>query len=210
MCLSLVLLLACTSAGVGDIDDGIDGRHDDGGDDDGGSDGGSGSSDGGGSEPVDIEDIDPDDLPQADNPCREPELVQVVDTYDGDTVTVRSSKGEEHIRFIGVDTPEVGYSGSAGECWGDEAADYTHDLLMGETIWLSFDRDCVDPYDRTLAFLHTGLGEEDFVQRLLLRTGQATTLTIAPNDTFEDLFDEEQAAARSTGEGLWAACGGNP
>lgn len=197
MLVSIAILLACTG-GPEDSDHGEhDGRQD------------GGSSDGGSASQVPLEDIDPDDLPQAASPCRAPELVVVIAAHDGDTVTVASSQGEETVRFVGLDTPEVGYGGTQPECWGDEASAFTADLLLGETIWLSFDRECVDPYDRTLAFLHLGLDDDDWVNRRLLRTGQATQLTIDPNVTFEALFAEDEAEARADGAGLWAACGGN-
>jgi endonuclease YncB( thermonuclease family) len=40
-----------------------------------------------------------------------------------------------------------------------------------------------------------------------VRRGYATTLTIAPNDRFADLFARLERRAGAAGRGLWGACG---
>jgi|GEM_PF-1133639 len=173
-----------------------------------GADGG-GSADGGGDVPAGCElgDIDPSVFPAISGACRPPELVTVTWVADGDTFKVDSSQGEETIRFIGVNTPETGYGTTSVECYGLEASAFTKDHFPeGTCLWLSFDHDCIDPYDRTLAYLWTGPGEQDMYQRRLLQEGYARVLTIAPDDHFSELFGQDQAAAEAAGVGLWSAC----
>ncbi|MCK6502007.1 thermonuclease family protein [Myxococcota bacterium] len=199
MTLSLLALLGCLP-GAQDDDSGQDVTGLDG-----------GTADGGGTGVAcDLDQVDPADLPSVAGACREPELVTVVFHADGDTFVVDSSRGSETIRFIGVDTPETGYGSTDEECFGPEASEFTKAAFpLGSCLWLTFDQECVDPYDRTLAYLHTGTGEQDFFQRRLLHGGYASVLIYSPNDAFEDTFRDDEAAAQAAGAGLWGECGGN-
>lgn len=174
---------------------------------DGGSASDGGSAGDGGSDDCALRSLDPASLPSVSAPCRPAELVFVTRVVDGDTIEVRSSKWDEKIRMIGVDTPEVESSSTEEECYGPEASQFTKDALpAGTCLWLTFDRDCLDPYDRTLAYLHLGTGEQDFYQRRLLRSGYASVLIYEPNDAFEATFEQDEAAARDSELGLWGAC----
>jgi len=156
--------------------------------------------------PTELSTIDPDTLPQGDNPCRPPELVFVYDAIDGDTIHVSSSKGTESIRLIGVDTPEVGWNGEPSDCYGQEAQAFTRELLEDKQVWLTFDGSCTDAYDRTLAYVHVGNGDQDFFERQLLRRGYGTAFPWSGTDTFEDTFADDESQAMSEGAGLWSAC----
>lgn len=168
---------------------------------DGGADGGTGAP------ACTIAELDPSTLPTASSPCRQPELVYLSRVIDGDTVEVRSLGGTETIRIIGVDTPEVESGSTEEECFGPEASAYTKAALPeGTCLWLTFDEECTDYYDRTLAYVHLGAGEQDFYERRLLREGYARVLVIDPNDAFEDVLRLDEAAAQAAGAGLWGAC----
>ncbi len=155
-----------------------------------------------------LADIDPAMLPQVDGACRQPELATVDYVVDGDTIYVTTSQGSEKIRFIGVNTPEMGFGDSEQECYGPEALAFTADRLSGGEVWLTFDKDCLDPYDRTLAYLFLGTQDEDFLQRALLRGGFAEVMIYDPNDAFEDIFRDDEADAQHNSAGQWGACGG--
>lgn len=158
--------------------------------------------------PLDIADLDPSVLPAGPDPCRTPVLVRVDEVTDGDTVRVEPIGGGvgETVRIIGVDTPEIGYGGEPDDCWAQEATGFTRDLLQGERAWLTFDGECIDNFDRTLAYVHTGAEQEDFVDWLLLRRGHGRPLAIAPNTTFRAELELASRDARSEDLGLWAAC----
>lgn len=188
----LLLAFACVPSTVGGSGD--DG--DSGGAWDGGADGGSA-----------LAGIDTTLLPAGADPCREPVLVTVDWVVDGDTAYVNGPDGDEKVRFIGVDTPEVSYEGSTADCYGEDAYEYTKDALEGEEVWLTFDGECVDYYDRTLAYVNTGVGEQDLFERRLLRGGWARTLAIEPNTSFEATFDADQDQAEDDNAGGWDACG---
>lgn len=157
-------------------------------------------------EPVDLSEIDGDSLPQGAAPCREPVLADVVYTIDGDTIVVDAGSGEETVRFIGVDTPEVGWDGGQSECYALEAQAFIRDLLEGGQVWLTFDSTCADMYDRTLAYVHTGATDQDFVERQLLRGGYAFDFPWSGTDTFAQTFADDAAYAESHEEGMWGLC----
>lgn len=147
------------------------------------------------------------DLPEGDDPCAEPQLVRVQETVDGDTFHALPEGDDWYfsVRIIGVDTPEVQHDDPA-ECYGNEAWVYSSEELKGNLVWLTFDADCYDDFDRTLAYVIRGEGEAGFFNRALARNGYATELTIAPNDTYADEIRDDVRAARDDGLGLWSAC----
>ena len=150
--------------------------------------------------------IDPSSLAAGSSPCREPVYGQVQRVTDGDTITVLTGRGEERVRLIGIDAPEVDHDGSDDECWAEEAADFVHDTLQGEGVWLTFDAECEDHFDRTLAYVHNGLGERGFFQRALLLEGWVEAFSVAPNTTHASQFELDEEYAQGAGNGLWSAC----
>lgn len=124
--------------------------------------------------------------------------VVVTSITDGDTFRA----GDERVRLIGIDTPEV--SGGV-ECYGREATAALERLIPpGTEVRLVADVEAVDRYGRTLAYVHRPDGE--MVNLALARDGYAQPLTMPPNVAHEDLFADAAAEARAAGRGLWSAC----
>ena len=154
-------------------------------------------------DPDPIENVDTSTLPAGDSPCRQPVLGRVREITDGDTFKAETGRGVERVRLIGIDTPEIDHSGPDDECFGEEAASYLTSLIDGDLVWLTFDSECDDQYDRTLAYVHTMSG---FVQRSLLQAGMAMSYRVSPNTSFSSMFDGDEAEARSAGLGMWGEC----
>lgn len=154
--------------------------------------------------------LDPSTLPAAANPCQAPRLARVVYVVDGDTAHVTPDGGgpEEVLRFIGLDAPELSHNGDPAECYGPEAASFVTDLIDGELVWLTFDEACLDRYDRTLAYLHLGAREEEFVNRFIVRSGYARDYPFDDTPTFIDEFAADEADAMAADRGMWGACPG--
>jgi micrococcal nuclease len=131
-------------------------------------------------------------------------VVPVADVVDGDTIEVLVNGTEEDVRYIGVDTPESVKPGAPVECFGPEASEFNERLVSGERVRLDFGPERRDDYGRLLAYVYVG---DRFVNAELVRRGYATTLEIAPNDQFADLFDRLEQDAGNAGRGLWGACG---
>jgi len=131
--------------------------------------------------------------------------VRIVSVTDGDTIHVQPIEGgpEEKVRIIGVNTPET-WDGV--ECYGPEANDFTNATLYQRMAWLTFDYDCLDDYDRTLAYVILSTDESCFFERLLLRGGYAEAMNFSATSTFADTFDDDEQWARDHDEGRWGAC----
>ncbi len=137
-----------------------------------------------------------------------PDVGVVTHVIDGDTVIVDIAGGEEHVRLIGVNTPETHVDNGPPECFGPEAADYTTSLLpVGTEVRLARDMVGRDDYGRLLAYVYRR-DDDLFVNESLVASGYARVLTIPPNDTFADRFAAAAAVAERSDLGLWAACSG--
>lgn len=155
--------------------------------------------------PEEIDDlswVNPENLPAGDNPCRSPVRVLVETVFDGDTFVAQSEEGQETVRIIGVDTPET----SSGQCYAAEAKSFLIQQIFGRHVWLTFDGECTDFYDRTLAYVHLGTNEQDFVERQLLLGGYAKAFPFDDTDTFELVFAQDEYTASTNGSGGWSVC----
>lgn len=212
----VVLALAAAFPAIGCVRDGVSSPDAGGGVEDGGVD--APSADAGPWAPNDFEGpivfddarldaLDPATLPEGRSPCRAPILARVTDVTDGDTFSISgiTESLRTRVRIIGVDAPEIAHADMPAQCYGNEAAAFTRQLV-DHHVWLTFDATCFDPFDRLLAYVHIGPGDGDMWERQLLRRGLARTLTIRPNDTFSSIFASDQGQADLANLGLWGAC----
>jgi micrococcal nuclease len=137
-----------------------------------------------------------------DDPAAPGRVSRVV---DGDTIVV----GDEHVRVIGIDTPEIAHDGEPAACYGDEAAAFVREAIAGRRVVLTVGREPRDRFGRLLADVRPQEGPlagRDLAE-VIAERGFARTLAIAPNDhaaaTLARLVDDARRARR----GLWAACG---
>jgi micrococcal nuclease len=126
---------------------------------------------------------------------------------DGDTIVAQIAGGEEHVRYIGVDTPETVKPNTPVQCFGPQAHDLNARLLggAGAPLTLRFDRELRDRYGRLLAYVYRGR-DGLFVNARLVEAGVARTLAISPNTAYAAQLSELQHSARAAGRGLWTAC----
>jgi micrococcal nuclease len=140
-------------------------------------------------------------------------LVQRV--IDGDTIEVVYNAKKEHIRLIGVDTPETVHPSKAVQPFGPEASSYTKKALDGREVWLEFDVEPRDRYGRLLAYVWLApapAGEatndnirEDMFNAHLLLHGYGQIATYPPNVRYVEFFRICQTEAREHSHGLWGA-----
>jgi micrococcal nuclease len=130
---------------------------------------------------------------------------------DGDTVVVALQDGEghdEHVRLIGIDTPETKKPDTPVECFGHEASDHLHALLPeGTPVRVERDAESRDRYGRLLAYVYRA-SDGLFVNLAMVRDGFAAQLTVPPNVAHVDEMGSAAATARQQQKGLWAACAG--
>ena len=134
------------------------------------------------------------------------ELLYVV---DGDTIIIKNKGGnEEKIRFIGIDTPEsVNQDEEKNNEYGIMASDHTKELLNGvKTVYLEYDTDKKDDYDRTLAYVWLNEDTSDVTNMLnarIMADGYAKVMSIEPNTKYEDVFKSLKNGAEENSKGLW-------
>jgi micrococcal nuclease len=146
--------------------------------------------------------------PSAAAPAAAPGEATVVRPIDGDTVVVRIRGHDEHVRLIGIDTPESVSQQVPVECYGPEAKHRTAELLpAGTRVRLERDVEARDTYDRLLAYV-TRVDDGAFVNLLLVQEGYAESFPFPPNTAHQSELDQAQAEARQDQRGLWPACGG--
>lgn len=134
--------------------------------------------------------------------------VELVRVIDGDTLLVSSNNQKPfRVRLIGVNTPEsVHPDDNKNTQEGIAASNYTKSRLKkGQTIYLEYDKEKYDDYDRTLAYvwldysavcslndgsskLDTNFLAENMLNAELLKNGYAELMSIEPNIKYADLF----------------------
>lgn len=124
---------------------------------------------------------------------------EVVRVVDGDTILVRLGERVEKVRYIGIDTPEVGGRGGP-EPGAAEAAALNRALVEGRRVRLELDVQERDRYGRLLAYVWVG---DLMVNAELVRRGYAQVMTVPPNVRHQALFRRLQRDARQAGRGLW-------
>jgi micrococcal nuclease len=132
----------------------------------------------------------------------------VVRIIDGDTIVAKVGHSEEHVRLIGIDTPETHKPGTAVECFGPEASARLAELIPpGTSLRLERDRESRDVYGRLLAYVYRQ-SDGLFVDLAMVTDGFAGPLAIAPNTAHRIEIDSAAGAARAARSGLWGVCGG--
>lgn len=130
----------------------------------------------------------------------------VVKVIDGDTVVARVQGHDEHVRLIGIDTPETVAPNKPVMCFGHEASAETHRLLPdGTKVRLVRDTEARDVYGRLLAYIYRA-DDGVFVNLALAQGGFANVLAIPPNTAHGDELRAAVTEARRARRGLWGAC----
>lgn len=124
----------------------------------------------------------------------------VTRVIDGDTIEIA---GGEHVRYIGIDTPEQAQGSSAPECFAEEARKRNEELVLGRHITLVRDVRDRDIYHRLLRYVFV---DETFINETLVREGFARAVSYPPDTAHETLFRNAERTARAAASGLWRSC----
>jgi endonuclease YncB( thermonuclease family) len=121
--------------------------------------------------------------------------------YDGDTVKLADGR---KLRFIGVNTPEIGRHGQTNQALATQARSFLNDLLNAHDRVLNLQSGTEehDHYNRLLAHAFLETGSNVAVQ--LLDAGLATTLVVPPNTWSVDCYQQRENDARAARRGLWS------
>ena len=123
---------------------------------------------------------------------------QVVAVLDGDTVIVRMPKGgEERVRVIGVDTPEISHDGKPRQCYSLRATSFVRRVALRRHVELTPGRELRDRYGRLLAYVHVVGGPQRLLEPVVKRIGQSVNGDTRP--TLEDPVESWQDERRQEG-----------
>ncbi len=136
---------------------------------------------------------------------QQPGLYPVVRVNDGDTIVVKTPAGNESVRLLGVDTPEVKDPRKPVQCFGEAASAHTKQALNGASVRLEPDPTNTDrdKYGRLLRYVY--LPDGTLYNAALIRDGYGFAYTVFPITKLEE-FRALEADARANSRGLWAGC----
>lgn len=138
-------------------------------------------------------------------------VVTVVAVVDGDTIDVQTSTGEERVRLIGIDTPEISRDGGVDDCYAQEARTYLDQLVYGHDVELVSDptQADTDQYGRLLRHV---LIDGQSAAQLAIEAGAGYEYTYNLAYTGQGAHLEAQQTASNAMLGLWSNCpgGGDP
>jgi endonuclease YncB( thermonuclease family) len=133
------------------------------------------------------------------SPDRIDRMERVSYVLDGDTFVLH---GGQHVRVIGLDTPEIGRQGRPSQPYANAARDLLRRWLEpGTPVSLRYDVVRNDKYGRRLAHVYR---DSTNLAAALLREGLATHLVIPPNAWAASCYADAEATARRAGLGLWS------
>ena len=118
---------------------------------------------------------------------------------DGDTIHLEDGR---KIRFIGINTPEIGYKGKLSQPFAQRAKKILQGLLQqNQKVGLYYDKERNDKYKRTLAYVVLSNGQN--IAEVLLKKGLAQSIVVPPNVQQINCFRQLEKQAREARSGIW-------
>lgn len=134
------------------------------------------------------------------------ERATVTRVIDGDTIAIDRGRGEELVRYIGVDTPETVHPQRGVEWMGPEASAANAALVSGGVVLLEKDVSETDRYGRLLR--HVWIEDASGLRNVglaLVEQGYAEAEVFPPDDRYATVYADVQRDARTRGLGRWGA-----
>lgn len=131
----------------------------------------------------------------------EKEKVTFSKCSDGDTAWFIINGVSKKVRFLAVDTPEIG---EKAEPFGKEASDYTCNAIKNaKEIYLEYDgaSDKEDKYGRVLAFVYV---DGKLLEKDLIESGLAKVAYIYGDYEHVDELRKEEELAKGKKIGIWS------
>ncbi|AFJ02470.1 nuclease-like protein [Methylophaga frappieri] len=123
---------------------------------------------------------------------------QVRRVHDGDTVILGNG---ESVRLLNINAPEVESGVSVAEPQGQAARDWLRQQIGNGPVWLRFDVERRDKYDRRLA--HVFLENDRHLNLELLQQGLASLTIHPPNLLYADAMQQAEQQAKAAKIGIW-------
>ena len=123
---------------------------------------------------------------------------------DGDTARFIMNGKEIKTRFLAIDTPEVSHPDIEEELFGDEASNYTCELITSaDKIILEFDNDSekLDKYDRYLVWVWA---DDILLQDALIKEGLAEVAYLYGDYKYTEKLQTSMKEAQLNQKGIWS------
>ncbi len=127
----------------------------------------------------------------------------VARVIDGDTFVLSDS---QHVRMLGINTPEIARLGKSSEPFADSAAHFVRSLIEGKKVKLTFDDNTYDIFGRLLAYVWlTDITGKDslWIQVELLKAGLCRISHYPRGKRYYDLFYNLRRTAMRDRRGIW-------
>ena len=131
------------------------------------------------------------------------EVYTVEEIIDGDTVILAGV--DTHVRYLGIDCPEIPVEDAPGDPFSMEAKNLNERLVGDKKIRLEFDEEKYDDYGRMLAYVFV---DGIFVNEYLVSKGLALAFIIKPNDKYSNLIYQAEEKAKRERVGIWGNLSG--
>lgn len=128
------------------------------------------------------------------------EWANVRQVIDGDTIILENN---QHVRLIGVDTPEIKSEYNPHEeYYARQAKQFVAQVIEGRMVFLEGDdaQAPFDKYGRRLAYVY--LEDQTLLNRELIRQGYAEAIRFFPYKLKEEFFTLEKQA-KNERLGMW-------
>ena len=133
-----------------------------------------------------------------------PYLVERV--VDGDTFITRIDGERVRVRALCIDTPESVAPEETGKTNTDEgviSSNRAKELLDGKYVYLEYDEEKYDQYDRILAYVYLD-DKQTMFERVMISEGLAKVVKFKPNVKYVEEFYALQDEARRNKVGHYA------
>lgn len=117
---------------------------------------------------------------------------------DGDTIVLN---GDETVRLLAIDTPEMDHPNEAVRQFAEKAAEYVKTLVFDKMVRLEYESERLDRYGRTLAYVF--LPDGRLLNAEIIRAGYGYAYTRKSYSRTEE-FRRLERESREAGKGLWA------
>ena len=121
---------------------------------------------------------------------------------DGDTVEIQYEGKVTSVQLIGVNAPETVHPDKPIEPYGEEATNFLRELLLDESVYIRFEENERDKYDRLLGYVYRTF-DDLFINLEIIREGYGRVDTRHRPFKHEELFMAYQSRAKDIRKGLW-------
>lgn len=129
--------------------------------------------------------------------------VEFYKCIDGDTAKFIINGDIKTVRFLSINAPEVDHNGNNSEPFGNEARDYTCNLLSSASvIEIQYDprSDKKDKYDRLLAWIFV---DGELLQEKLVSKGLSEVKYVYDDYMYSNKLYDLENIAKEKGVGMW-------